>query len=147
MLKGIDPALGPDLLAILRAMGHGDEIVIADSNFPAASHANRLVRADGISATRLAKAIAAIMPIDDFVPNAAFRMAVTGNPDEVPPIIKEFVTILSAAGYKGRIEAIERFAFYERAKQAYAIVATGEQRIWANLILKKGIVPPGDTWE
>jgi L-fucose mutarotase len=147
MLKGIDPALGPDLLAILRAMGHGDEIVIADSNFPATSHARRLVRADGMSATRLAKAIAAIMPIDEFVPNAAFRMAVTGKPDEVPPIITEFAAILSHAGYKGAIEAIERFAFYERAKQAYAIVATGEQRIWANLILKKGIVPPGEKWE
>lgn len=147
MLKGIDPALGPELLAILRAMGHGDEIVIADSNFPSSAHARRLVRADGISATRFAKAIAAIMPIDDFVPNAAFRMAVTGKPDEVPPIIGEFATILRDAGYKGGIEAIERFAFYERAKEAYAIVATGEQRIWANLILKKGIVPPGDKWE
>jgi L-fucose mutarotase len=147
MLKGIDPALGPDLLAILRAMGHGDEIVIADSNFPSASHAQRLVRADGISATRLAKAIAAIMPIDDFVPNAAFRMAVTGKPDEVPPIIHEYAALLKDSGYKGAIEPIERFAFYDRAKQAYAVVATGEQRIWANLILKKGIVPPGDTWE
>ncbi|HEX2593192.1 MAG TPA: RbsD/FucU domain-containing protein [Rhizomicrobium sp.] len=147
MLKGIDPALGPELLAILRAMGHGDEIVIADSNFPADSHAERLVRADGLSATRLAKAIAAIMPIDDFVPNAAFRMAVTDKPDEVPPIIGEFAGILRDAGYKGSIEPIERFAFYERAKDAYAIIATGEQRIWANLILKKGIVPPGDVWE
>lgn len=147
MLKGIDPALGPELLAILRAMGHGDEIVIADSNFPSSTHAKRLVRADGISATRIAKAIAAIMPIDDFVPKAAFRMAVTGKPDEVPPIIGEFATILRDAGYKGSIEAIERFAFYDRAKEAYAIVATGEQRIWANLILKKGIVPPGDKWE
>jgi L-fucose mutarotase len=147
MLKGIDPALGPDLLAILRAMGHGDEIVIADSNFPAASTARRLVRADGISGTRLARAIAAIMPIDDFVPNAAFTMAVVGKPDEVPPIVNEFATILKAAGYKGAIEPIERFAFYERAAKAYAIVATGEQRLYANLILKKGVVPPNDKWD
>jgi len=147
MLKGIDPVLGPELLAILRAMGHGDEIVIADSNFPAAANAKRLLRADGISGTRLARAIAAIMPIDDFVPNAAFRMAVTGKPDEIPPIIHEFAAILKDSGYKGGIEPIERFAFYDRAKEAYAIVATGEQRIWANLILKKGIVPPGDKWE
>src|SRR5690242_20169058 len=124
MLKGIDPALGPDLLAILRAMGHADEIVIADSNFPAAANAKRLIRADGISATRIARAITQIMPIDDFVPNAAFRMEVTGKPDEVPPIIGEFATILKAAGYRGEIEPIERFAFYERAREAYAIVAT-----------------------
>ncbi len=147
MLKGIDPVLGPDLLAILRAMGHADEIVIADANFPAAANAKRLIRADGISATRLARAIAAIMPIDDFVPNAAFRMAVTGKPDEVPPIIGEFASILADAGYKGAIEPIERFAFYERAREAYAVVATGEDRLWANLILKKGVVPPGKKWD
>jgi len=147
MLKGIDPVLGPDLLAILRAMGHADEIVIADANFPAAANAQRLVRADGITATRLARAITAIMPIDDFVPNAAFRMAVTGRPDEIPPIIGEFERILKAAGYKGAIEPIERFAFYERAAKAYAIVASGEDRLWANLILKKGVVPPGQKWD
>ncbi len=146
MLKNIDPVLGPDLLSILRAMGHGDEIVVADANFPSAANAKRLVRADGITATRLVRAIAAIMPVDDFVPNAAFRMAVTGKPDEVPPVIGEFSAILGASGYKGAIEAIERFAFYERAGRAFAIVASGDQRLWANLILKKGVVPPGDTW-
>jgi L-fucose mutarotase len=147
MLKGIDPVLGPDLLAILRAMGHGDEIVIADANFPAATNTKRLVRADGISGTRLARAITSLMPLDDFVPNAAFRMAVTGKPDEIPPIIDEFAAILKDVGYKGAIEPIERFAFYERAAKAYAVVASGEQRIWANLILKKGIVPPGKAWD
>jgi L-fucose mutarotase len=147
MLKGIDPVLGPDLLAILRAMGHADEIVIADANFPAAANAKRLVRADGINATRLARAIASVMPIDDFVPNAAFRMAVTGKPDEIPSIIDEFDVILKGAGYKGMIEPIERFAFYERAARAYAIVASGEDRLWANLILKKGVVAPGHKWD
>ena len=146
MLKGIDPVLGPDLLAILRAMGHADEIVIADANFPAAANARRLVRADGITATRLARAITSIMPIDDFERTAAFRMAVTGS-SEIPPIIFEFNTILKAAGYKGDIQPIERFAFYERATKAYAIVASGEDRLWANLILKKGVVPPGQRWD
>ncbi|HEY1707182.1 MAG TPA: RbsD/FucU domain-containing protein [Rhizomicrobium sp.] len=147
MLKGIDPVLSPDLLAILRAMGHGDEIVIADANFPAAANARRLVRADGISATRLAHAIAALLPLDDFVPNAAFRMAVTGKPDEIPPIIGEFTAILKDAGYKGGIEPIERFAFYERASRAFAVIASGEQRLWANLILKKGVIPPDARWD
>ena len=146
MLKGIDPVLGPELLAVLRAMGHADEIVIADSNFPAAANARRLIRADGISGTRIARAIASVMPIDDFVPNAAFRMAVVGKPDEIPPIIPQYAAILKDAGYKGAIEPIERFAFYERAREAYAIVATGEGRLYANLILKKGVVAPGQDW-
>jgi L-fucose mutarotase len=145
MLKGIDPVLGPELLAVLRAMGHADEIVIADSNFPAAANAKRLIRADGISGTRIARAIASIMPIDDFVPDAAFHMA-TDKPGEIPPIVFEYAGILKKAGYKGDIRPIERFAFYERAREAYAIVATGEGRLYANLILKKGVVPPGQDW-
>jgi L-fucose mutarotase len=138
----MDPVLGPDLLAILRAMGHGDEIVIADANFPSASHARRLVRADGIAAPRLVRAVVRLMPLDDFVKNAAFRMAITGNPDEVPPIASEFSSILASEGYKGEIEALERFDFYQRASQAYAIVASGEERLWGNLILKKGAIRP-----
>ncbi len=143
MLKGIDPLLGPELLGILRSMGHADEICITDANFPAAAHAKRLVRADGIPATDLVRAIASIMPIDDFVPVAAFRMAVSGNATEVPPIITEFSSILLKSGYRGPIEALERFAFYERASRAYAIVATGEERLWGNVILIKGWLPPG----
>lgn len=142
MLKGIDPLLGPDLLAVLRAMGHGDEIVIADSNFPAAANARRLVRLDGADGVRVAQAIVSVMPLDDFVPNAAFRMAVTGRADEIPPIISEYARVLAEQGYRGGIESIERMAFYERARAAYAIVATGETRIWANLLLKKGVIAP-----
>ncbi len=142
MLKGIDPALGPDLLAILRAMGHGDELVIADANFPSAANARRLVRADGVDAVRLTAAIAAIMPLDDFVPAAAFSMAVVDAPGEVPPIIGEFASVLAAGGYQGPIEPIERHAFYARARDAFAIVASGETRLYGNLILKKGVVRP-----
>ncbi len=142
MLKGIDPLLGPELLAILRAMGHGDDIAIVDANFPAASSAKRLVRMDGLDATRVVRAVLSVLPLDTFVPNAAFRMAVVDNPDEIPPITKEFATLLSAVGYRGEIEPIERFAYYERARNAYAVVATGERRYWGNLILKKGAIPP-----
>lgn len=145
MLKGIDPILGPDLLAILRAMGHGDEIAIVDANFPATSSARRLVRTDGLSAPKLVRAILSVLPLDDFVPNAAFRMAVVDRPDEIPPITNEFDKLLKAAGYRGAIEPIERFAYYERARNAYAIVATGERRYWGNLILKKGAIPPDGT--
>ncbi len=142
MLKGIDPVLGPDLLAILRAMGHGDEIVVADANFPAAANARRLVRADGIDAVRLVTAIAALMPLDDFVPAAAFRMAVVDAPGEVPPITAAFAGALADGDYAGSIEALERHVFYARAREAFAIVASGETRLYGNLILKKGVVRP-----
>lgn len=142
MLKGIDPVLGPKLLAILRAMGHGDEIVIADANFPAAANARQLVRADGIDAPHLVEAIAALMPLDDFVPAAAFRMAVVDAPNEVPAIANDFARVLTAAGYAGPIEALERHVFYARAREAFAIVASGETRLYGNLILKKGVLRP-----
>lgn len=142
MLKGLDPLLGPDLLRILRAMGHGDEIVVADANFPASTIARRLVRADGIDAPRIVSAIVSVLPLDDFVPAAAFRMAVVDKPAEVPPVTAEFAKALKSGGYEGPIDAVERFAFYERAKQAFAVVATGETRLYGNLILKKGVVRP-----
>ncbi|MEJ0028653.1 MAG: RbsD/FucU domain-containing protein [Rhizomicrobium sp.] len=142
MLKGIDPLLGPGLLAILRGMGHGDEIVIADANFPAESTATggRLIRADGVDAPRMVAAIVSVLPLDGFVPAAAFRMAVVEKPDDVPAITRQFMSALAREGYEGPIEAIERFAFYERAKKAFAVVATGETRLYGNLILKKGVV-------
>ena len=146
MLKNVDPILGPDLLAILRAMGHGDDIAIVDANFPAASSARHLIRMEGVSAPRVVRAVLSVLPLDTFVPNAAFRMAVVDNPADVPPITKEFESLLAAASYHGKIEAIERFAFYDLAKSAYAIVATGERRFWGNLILKKGAIPPDDKW-
>jgi L-fucose mutarotase len=141
MLKGIDPLLGPELLAILRAMGHGDEIVLADANFPSAALAQRLVRADGIDALRMLEAILTVMPLDDFA-SAAFRMAVVGKPKEVPAIAHEFQKLLRKEGEKRPIEALERNAFYERARRAFAIVATGETRLYGNLILKKGVIRP-----
>jgi L-fucose mutarotase len=143
MLKGVDPILDPELLAILRAMGHGDEIVIADANFPAAALARRLTRADGVDAVRMTQAIASLMPLDDFTPAAAFRMATVDDPNSTPAIVAAFAKILTLNGYSGPIEAIERPAFYDRARQAFAIVATGELRLYGNLILKKGIIRPG----
>ena len=145
MLKGIDPLLGPELLAILRAMGHGDEIVIADANFPADANAERIVRLDGVAGARALQAIVSVLPLDDFVPEAAFRMADSSAPDVVPPVCREYAQVLVAAGYDRPIGAIERHAFYARARDAYAIVATGEPRFWGNLILKKGAIPPPET--
>lgn len=142
MLKGLDPLLGPELLAMLRAMGHGDEIVIADANFPAAANAQRLVRLEGASAPRVLQAIVSVLPLDDFVPQAAFRMEVSDDPQSVPAVCAEMATVLAAAGYDRGVAAIERMAFYARARDAFGIVATGEPRFWGNLILKKGAIPP-----
>jgi len=142
VLKGVDPLLGPELLSTLRAMGHADEIAIVDANFPAAANARRLIRAEGASAPRMVQAILSVLPLEQFEPVAAFRMAADDAPDEVQPVIGEFAALLRAVGYDGPIGALGRFEFYERTRSAYAIVSTGERRYWGNLILKKGAIPP-----
>ena len=141
MLKGIDPILGPDLLHALAAMGHGDEICIADANFPATSNARRLIRVDGVDAVAVANAILGLLPLDTFVDYAAFAMQVVGKPKESPPIYGLFQQSLDhhAKGFK--LGRIERFKFYERAQRCFAIVATGERRLYGNLILTKGVLP------
>jgi len=142
MLIGINPLLGPDLLAHLRAMGHGDELVIADANFPSSSVARRLVRADGISATQILEAVASVLPLDSFVPAAVFVMEIVGGGGALAPITQEFRDIIAhqSQGKTPHVQGIERFAFYERARQAYAVVATGERRTYGNAILRKGII-------
>ncbi|HEX2555111.1 MAG TPA: RbsD/FucU family protein [Microvirga sp.] len=143
MLKGLDPILSPDLLHVLRSMGHGDEIVVVDANFPADSMAQRLVRLDGLTVTAVADAILSVMPLDDFVPEAAWRMEVVGDANAEQPIFSEFRAILARReGPRFALAALERFAFYDRAQTAYAIVATGERRLYGNIILKKGVVRP-----
>ena len=143
MLKGLTPLLSPALLATLRAMGHGDEIAIVDANFPADAMARRLVRLDGLSATAVLDAVLSVMPLDDFVPEAAWRMEVVGDPDAEQPIFGEFRTVIARhESPTMRLAGLERFAFYERARAAYAIVATGEARLYGNIILKKGVVRP-----
>jgi len=144
MLKHIDPVLSPELLSTLRAMGHGDELAIVDANYPAQSSGRPVIRIDGAtSATRLAEAVLSLMPLDEFVPCAAFHMQVVDDPTAQLPIFAEFRALLeryepSAA----RLEGIERFAFYERVKRCFAVLVTGERRLYANLILKKGIIRP-----
>ena len=145
MLKCIDPVLGPELLALLRAMGHGDELVIADANFPAAANARRLVRLDGVDGPRVVRAVASVFPLDEAVPHAAFRMADSSAPDSVPGICAEYAQILKLSGYHRPVAPIERHAFYARARDAFGIIATGEPRFWGNLILKMGTVAPADT--
>ena len=141
MLKGLDPLLGPDLLHILAAMGHGDELVIADANFPAASIARRLVRLDGVDAPRALSAVLSVLPVDTFTPTPVAVMAVVGDPGAVPPPVRDFQPIVdAAAGRPLRLEALERFAFYERARAAFAVVHTGDPRPYGNILVVKGVV-------
>lgn len=138
MLKNIDPLLTGELLAILRDMGHGDEIALVDANFPADRVAQRLVRLPGIDMARAAEAVLSVFPLDDFVPAPA---AVMGCPDGRPEIFDVFDRVLASAnGAPVTVEEIDRFAFYDRTKEAYAVVATGERRLYANLVLKKGVL-------
>lgn len=139
MLKNISPIISPELLKILMEMGHGDEIVIGDGNFPAASNAQRLVRLDGHGVDEILAAILKLMPLDTYV-DAPVALMDNGDASNPPPIWADYKkTVLAEEGEKN-FELVERFAFYDRAKKAYAIIATGETAIYANIILKKGVV-------
>jgi L-fucose mutarotase len=142
MLKGIDPLLGPELLMVLRTMGHGDEIAIVDGNYPADTDAQRLVRMDGHSATEIVNAVLSVMPVDDFVADAVFRPAAGGDAARVEPVFAEFEKILKTHEPKRKITVLVGADFYNRVKASYAVVATGERRLYGNLILRKGVIHP-----
>jgi L-fucose mutarotase len=141
MLKNLDPILSPELLSVLAAMGHGDELAIVDANFPAVTMARRLVRLDGLGATRVLEAVLSVLPLDEFVDSPAAVMEVVGQPETVPETVREFQQAIDRAEAKSvKITAIDRFDFYDRARAAFAIVATGEMRLYGNVLLKKGVI-------
>ncbi|MCL2425276.1 MAG: RbsD/FucU family protein [Oscillospiraceae bacterium] len=142
MLKNIPSILTPELLKTLMEMGHGDELVIGDGNFPAASHAQKLIRCDGHGVPILLDAILKLFPLDRFVECPVALMAVVDDTDDTePPIWNTYREIIkNHEPVNNAIKCEERFAFYERAKKAYAIIATGETALYANVILKKGVI-------
>ncbi|MDG1378196.1 MAG: RbsD/FucU domain-containing protein [Yoonia sp.] len=143
MLRHIPPILSPDILWTLRAMGHGDVLVIGDANFPATALGQRCHRLDGLTATDVLHAVLTVLPLDRFVPNPALVMEVVDDPDAVPEVVAEFQAItIATADNPATLEALERFAFYDRAKSAFAIIQTGETRLYGNIILKKGVIGP-----
>ena len=148
MLKGIHPLLNADVLYALRAMGHGDFLVLTDTNFPSDSIARqtkirRLLRIDNTTSAEAAAAILSVMPLDSFIKDAAARMEIVGKPKEIPPVQKEVQKAIDAAeGKHWPLVSIERFAFYERAKSAYCVVQTGERRFYGCFILTKGVISP-----
>jgi L-fucose mutarotase len=143
MLKGLDPLLTPDLLWALRAMGHGDDIVIADTNFPATTVGRRVIRLDGVPGPRLLEAVLSVLPLDDFVPDPALRIEVVGEPEAEPEVCAAYAAILRRPEHGGvDLAGLERFAFYERARSAFAVVASGESRLYGCILLKKGVIRP-----
>jgi L-fucose mutarotase len=144
MLIGISKLISPELLKVLSEMGHSDEIVLADGNFPGASHAQRLIRADGHNVPELLDAILRLFPLDQYVEKPAALMQVVAGDTVQTPIWEQYRSIIEQrTGLSEPFEQVERFAFYERAKKAYAVIATGESALYANLILKKGVITEG----
>lgn len=143
MLRNVPPLLSPDLLHALRAMGHGDRIAIVDANYPAEGSGPDCLRLDGIPATDVLGAVLKVMPLDTFVPAPVQTMQVVGDPQAVPPIVAAFQSIIDEVADKpAQIDTLERHAFYEAAATAFAIVQTGEQRLYGNILLTKGIIEP-----
>jgi L-fucose mutarotase len=141
MLKNIPEVISPELMKVLMEMGHGDEIVLADGNFPAASVANKLIRCDGHSVPRILEAVLKFFPLDQYVERPVALMAVVPGDKTKPTIWEEYRKITKASGENfSDFEFVERFAFYERAKKAYAVVASSEKALYANIILKKGVL-------
>ena len=146
MLKGLNPLLSADLLFLLRSLGHGDEIAIVDCNFPAVTNAKRLIRLPGANATQALDAVLSVMPLDTFVDCAAFYMTPVTPALPEQPIFAEFRSLLlrheTAPQVREKLEGIERFAFYERTKSCFGLIATDERRLWGNIILKMGVIMP-----
>ena len=148
MLKGINPLLNADVLHVLRAMGHGDDLIIADTNFPSESVARqtvygRLLRIDAPAAD-VVQAVLSVMPIDTFVNDAAARMEVVDEPETILPVMEEVQSQVSAMGGPNPMLPIERFSFYDRAKQAYAVIQTGERRFYGCFAFRKGVIGPDE---
>lgn len=148
MLKGLDHRLNAEVLYALRAMGHGDVLIIADTNFPSDSIAREtvlgdLLRMDNLTAGEAVEAVLSVLPLDTFVDDFAGRMEIVGNPDEIPPVQAEVQAAIDAAeGQPRPMVSVERFAFYDLARKAYAVIQTGERRFYGCFMLRKGVIPP-----
>jgi L-fucose mutarotase len=148
MLKGLDNRLNAEVLFALRAMGHGDTLVISDTNFPADSIARQtvlgdLLRMDNLTCAEAVQAILSVLPLDTFVDDFAGRMEVVGDPTRLEPVQAEVQSMIDAAEGRPRpMIGIERFDFYERAKNAYAVIQTGERRFYGCFIFRKGVIAP-----
>ena len=148
MLKGIDPILNAEILFALRAMGHGDDLVLADMNFPADSVARQtrlgqLLRISQASAADVMKAVLTVYPVDTFADDAVARMMLADGSKEIPPVQEEVQMVVDdLSDKKGPMVPLERFAFYKRAKSAYCVIQTGERRFYGCFAIRKGVIAP-----
>jgi len=143
MLKGIPPVISPEVMHLMMKMGHGDEVVIADGNFPADAKAQQIARADGLGVLEILEAVLKFLPIDKFVDDPVTVMKPVNAKDPEPPIWKDFRRLLELSeGRRIELTPIERFEFYEKTEAAFGIIATSESALYANIILKKGVVAP-----
>ncbi|MCJ8509789.1 transporter [Rhizobium lemnae] len=142
MLKGLNPLLSPELLFTLRAMGHGDELAIVDGNYPGLEHARRLVRLDGHHLIPVLDAVLSILPIDDFVPEAIFRSTVGKDRDALDPVHEDIIACCGRHEPKQSVVPLLGSDFYPRVKAAHTVIQTSEPRLYANVILKKGVIYP-----
>jgi L-fucose mutarotase len=148
LLKGLDPRLNADVLYVLRAMGHGDVLVIADTNFPSDSIARatvygRLLRMENLTAAQTVEAVLSVLPLDTFVDDFAGRMEIVDSPSEVPPVQEEVQRAIDRSEGRHRpMVGIERFAFYDMARKSYAVIQAGERRFYGCIMLRKGVIPP-----
>lgn len=142
MLKGISKIVSPELVKILCEMGHGDEIVIADGNFPSENFGKRVIRADGISGVQMLDAVMSLILLDTYSdPNFILMRLMKCDEGKINPVIwEEYKTVAQKHDDNLKIGNIDRFEFYERAQKAYAVIATGEEAVYANIILKKGVI-------
>ena len=148
MLKGVDPRLNADVLYALRDMGHGDVLILADTNFPSGSIAREtvlgdLLRMENLTSAEAAEAVLSVLPLDTFVDDFAGRMEIVDAPNEIPPVQAEVQAAIDAAeGAPRPMVSIERFAFYDMAREAYAVIQTGERRFYGCFMFRKGVIPP-----
>jgi len=148
MLKGIDNRLNADVLGALRALGHGDVVIISDTNFPADSVARHttvghLLRMENLTAAQAVQAVLSVLPLDTFVEDFAGRMEIVGDAAQIPPVQTEVQMQIDAAEGRPRpMISIERFAFYDLARKSYAVIQTGERRFYGCFMLRKGVIPP-----
>ena len=142
MLKGLDPILSPELLSTLRAMGHGDEIAIVDGNYPGVEHARRLVRLDGVALIPALNAILSVLPVDDFVEDAIFRSTYRQERDRLEPVHEEIIACCARHAPSRAVVPLVGADFYNRVRAAHTLVQTSEPRLYANVILRKGVIYP-----
>ena len=145
MLKGVDPLLSPDLLWLLAAMGHGDDLAVVDLNHPAEAIARstvtgRLIRLPGVAADRAVAAILTVLPLDTFTPDPVRGMQAVDDANAVPEAFRDIGRTIAASGYGGPIVQLERFAFYAAAKAAFGIVQCGDPRFYGNILIRKGAI-------